>query len=173
VLLFWLELRVLCLLSRHSTSPFAQSFCSHYCEIRVSLFAQIGLNLSPPILGFPPLLEWQAHTTTPSFFPLRWGFANFLPRLTWNHGHLSLSSCVAWDDRQVPLCPGISWDGISWITCWGWPQTSILLISASHIARITGVSPWHLTYPGFNEGWKYRKWGNDVHPISPGLLSTN
>jgi hypothetical protein len=23
-------------------------------------------------------LEWQAHTTMPSFFPLRWGLANFL-----------------------------------------------------------------------------------------------
>jgi hypothetical protein len=26
--------------------------------------------------------------------------------------------------------------------CPGWPQTSVLLISASQVGRITGVSPW-------------------------------
>jgi hypothetical protein len=39
-----------------------------------------------------------------------------------------------------PFCPGYFGDGVS-----GWPQTMILLISASQVARITGVSSWRLT----------------------------
>jgi hypothetical protein len=34
--------------------------------------------------------------------------------------------------------------GFSWTICWGWPQTAILLISASQVARITGGSHWCL-----------------------------
>jgi hypothetical protein len=41
------------------------------------LFPQAGLELHPPILSFPQLLEWQAHAILPIFFPLRVGKANF------------------------------------------------------------------------------------------------
>jgi hypothetical protein len=34
-------------------------------------------------------------------------------------------------------------NGISWIICQGWPWSMILPISASQVARITGVSHWH------------------------------
>jgi hypothetical protein len=34
--------------------------------------------------------------------------------------------------------------GVSGNICPGSPQTAILLISASQIARITGISHWHL-----------------------------
>jgi hypothetical protein len=35
----------------------------------------------------------------------------------------------------------IGWDGVSWsFFCWNWPQTMILLISASWVARNTGLS---------------------------------
>jgi hypothetical protein len=32
------------------------------------------------------------------------------------------------------------WDRVSWTICLGWLRTMILLISASWVARITGVS---------------------------------
>jgi hypothetical protein len=35
-------------------------------------------------------------------------------------------------------------DGISWTSCSGWPQIKILMVSASHIAKITGMSHHHL-----------------------------
>jgi hypothetical protein len=34
-------------------------------------------------------------------------------------------------------------DMVSWTICPGWLRTMILLISASWVARITGVSHWH------------------------------
>jgi hypothetical protein len=35
-------------------------------------------------------------------------------------------------------------DRVSWTVCSGWFWTLILLISVSWVARITGVSHWHL-----------------------------
>jgi hypothetical protein len=40
-----------------------------------------------------------------------------------------------------PPCPTIDWDEFSLTFCLGWPGT-ILRISASQVARITGVSHW-------------------------------
>jgi hypothetical protein len=34
----------------------------------------------------------------------------------------------------------IGWDGVSLTFCWGWPQTAILLISASRVSEISGMS---------------------------------
>jgi hypothetical protein len=48
----------------------------------------------------------------------------------------------------------ISWDGVSRTLWTGWPQTSILLISVSWVARTTGISCRHLTLP--KDSW----WGN-------------
>jgi hypothetical protein len=42
---------------------------------------------------------------------------------------------------------GFFWDRVSWTICPGWLQTKSLLISASWVARIMGVSPTgHLAY---------------------------
>jgi hypothetical protein len=41
------------------------------------------------------------------------------------------------------LCDGFFQDRVSWTICPRWPPTSILLISASWVARITGESHWH------------------------------
>jgi hypothetical protein len=43
-----------------------------------------------------------------------------------------------------PFCSGYFGDRVSQTVCLGWPQTMILLISASQVAKITGVSHWHL-----------------------------
>jgi hypothetical protein len=37
---------------------------------------------------------------------------------------------------------GIFQDRVSQIICPGWPQTVILLISASQVARVIGISEW-------------------------------
>jgi hypothetical protein len=39
---------------------------------------------------------------------------------------------------------GFFQDRVSWTICLGWLWTSILLISASRVARMTGVSQQHL-----------------------------
>jgi hypothetical protein len=44
---------------------------------------------------------------------------------------------LAWGDRYMPPCSIIGCDGVLWIF---WLWTSILLISASQVSRITGLS---------------------------------
>jgi hypothetical protein len=40
------------------------------------------------------------------------------------------------------LC-GYFWDGVSWTICLGWLWTTILLLSSSWVARLTGVHHQH------------------------------
>jgi hypothetical protein len=49
--------------------------------------------------------------------------------------------------NSSPFCSGYFGDGVLQISCPGWPQTSILPISSSQIARIIGVSHQYLTCP--------------------------
>jgi hypothetical protein len=42
-----------------------------------------------------------------------------------------------------PFCSGYFEDRIFWTICPGWPWISVLLLSASQIARIIGMSHWH------------------------------
>jgi hypothetical protein len=49
-------------------------------------------------------------------------------------------------DRSVPLHPAfIGWHGASQTFCLGWPWTAVLLISASQVARVIGLS--HHAWP--------------------------
>jgi hypothetical protein len=41
-----------------------------------------------------------------------------------------------------PFCFSYFGDGVLWTICMGWPQTAILPISDSQVARITGVNHW-------------------------------
>jgi hypothetical protein len=90
------------------------------------------------------------HTTTPSFFPWDEASWDFLLGLAWSCNPPNVSLLQGWDDRHVPLHPAISWDGVSWTVCLGWPQTVILLIYTSQIARIIALSQhvWP-EYPAF------------------------
>jgi hypothetical protein len=42
--------------------------------------------------------------------------------------------------HSILLCEGFFWDRVSWTICLVWLQTMILLISATWVARITGMS---------------------------------
>jgi hypothetical protein len=61
------------------------------------------------------------------------------------------ASWVAWDDRCMLLLSIISWDEILQTFCLGWPQTTILLISAFQAARIIGASWWTLDWYFFQK----------------------
>jgi hypothetical protein len=47
---------------------------------------------------------------------------------------------------SVLFCVGFFWDRVSWTICPGWFQTTMLLISASWVARIIGMSHQHPAY---------------------------
>jgi hypothetical protein len=50
------------------------------------------------------------------------------------------SGPLPWDTPPALFCDGFFWDRVLWTVCLGWLWTTILLISASWVARITGVS---------------------------------
>jgi hypothetical protein len=61
----------------------------------------------------------------------------------WTQGFaLAKQALYCWSHTPSPFCSGYFGDGASWALCPGWTGTLIFLISASHIARITGVSHW-------------------------------
>jgi hypothetical protein len=60
----------------------------------------------------------------------------------WDWRVLRLQSrCSCLSHTSTPFCSGYFRDGVLWTICPGWPQTEILLSSASQVARITGVFP--------------------------------
>jgi hypothetical protein len=71
----------------------------------------------------------------------------FWPRLVWTMTLLFYASCCNWDDRYVPPCRAfVHWDVVSETFCLDWPWTTILPISSSQVAKITGVSHQHPAY---------------------------
>jgi hypothetical protein len=57
-----------------------------------------------------------------------------------------LIRCASWEYKcEPPHLAFYHWDGVSQTFCHSWPQTVILLISTSQVARITGVS--HHVWP--------------------------
>jgi hypothetical protein len=59
---------------------------------------------------------------------------------------LFYASCHSWVDRDMSACSAICWDSVLWTVCAGWPQTLILPILASQVARIAGLSHWRPTW---------------------------
>jgi hypothetical protein len=91
----------------------------------------ILLFMLPTITGMASML----HCT--QLFPTEMGSCKlFLLRWAWNHDLPVSASQVAWDKRHIPLCPANGWDGVLWTFCLGWPQTLILLISASQVLQV-------------------------------------
>jgi hypothetical protein len=87
----------------------------------------------------------HTHTCTPCFFffSLKWCLTQFLSHKLPETTILPNSaSHIAWDDRHVPPCPTICWDGLSLTFYPGWPQASILPVSVSQVARIIDMCHW-------------------------------
>jgi hypothetical protein len=77
------------------------------------------------------------------FYDLRKGFMSFfffLPDWGLNSGP------TPWATPPVLFFDVFFWDRVSWTICPGWLRIAILLISASWIARIIGVSHQHLAH---------------------------
>jgi hypothetical protein len=54
--------------------------------------------------------------------------------------HLLGRCSTTWITSPTQFCVGCVWDRVSQTVCLGWLWTTILLISASRVAKITGVS---------------------------------
>jgi hypothetical protein len=62
--------------------------------------------------------------------------------------HFTLPTTAGMADHLQ--CPVFGWDGgVSQTFCLGWPQTTVLLISASQVAKITSMHHWCLAWIGF------------------------
>jgi hypothetical protein len=85
----------------HTASPVGVG----YFGDPVSLYAQGTLEHNPHVLYFLPLLGWQVCTTMPSFFLLKLGPANFLPRLASNFNSPNVSLPSNSDEQQCATMP--------------------------------------------------------------------
>jgi hypothetical protein len=58
------------------------------------------------------------------------------------------SGSTSWATPPTPplhfYCDGFFWDRVSWTNCMGWLWNVLLLISASWVAWITGVTHQHM-----------------------------
>jgi hypothetical protein len=92
-------------------------------ELR-ALYLQVLCHLSHAPSPFSFIFETGSHIYAQASLGTRVSYLNFQHR---------------WDNRCVPPCPAfhsLRWGSL----CPGWPGTTILLISTSHIAGITGVT---------------------------------
>jgi hypothetical protein len=80
------------------------------------------------------------HVPSPFFFSLfLHRVSHFLPRASLQHLH-TYTSCIPHITDVNHHAWVIYWDGVSLTFCVGWPWTLIILISASWVVGITGVS---------------------------------
>jgi hypothetical protein len=111
--------------------------------------------IAVPIYAWEKIDSWQwplathnlincTHTYTYKLFCFGLFFGS---TEVWTQGLMLLGTA------SLPLEPlfyvGYFENRVSWTICSGWPWTLILLISASGVARITGVSHWFLALLGF------------------------
>jgi hypothetical protein len=106
--------------------------------------------------GFHTHLKTKYFKFTHSFIQFSWVLKSFI--LGFNSQFVCVCVCVCvcvyvrtgvclldrcfitWATPPALFCVGYFWDGVLLTICLGWPQTIILLISASRVTRITGVS---------------------------------
>jgi hypothetical protein len=102
------------------------------------LSAQASLNWDPPILSFQQLLRWHAHTSTLSFFSLRWNVTNLSAEAGLNHSPVDLSLLCSWDDKACTTVPS------------GWLRWSLMSV-------LPGLALNHNPPDlSFSSSWDYR-----------------
>jgi hypothetical protein len=104
------------------------SRCSIAWAMPPALFALVILEIGSCFLPCHPRM-WFFYFTMPSFFVVVVEMVSpklFSPGVWPRTVILQISnSCIAWDDRCMPLHPASSWDGVLWIFCSGWPPATI------------------------------------------------
>jgi hypothetical protein len=115
-----------------NTSSF---FCSGCFGDRILLFCPGQPRLPSSCLMLPTIAGMTGvyhHTCFFFFFLLRWSLTNCFPRAGLELQYV-WAFFVPWDDRHTPLLVEIQHFFL------GWPQTLIIMISASQVARIAAT----------------------------------
>jgi hypothetical protein len=145
----------------------------HFNSRRMNLGSEPRASVDTPMDSMLPWHAWclthMHHACTHVHTPACTGLLNFTLHL-WDYycSFLALRLLFAWQDWDLnsglytweagkpPLephlgafCSGYFEDGVLWTFCLSWPWTTVLLISASQAARISGVSHRCLTHWGF------------------------
>jgi hypothetical protein len=119
----------------HVSSPFR----SGYFGNRVSLFFPGPPTLQSSYFMLPTYIwNYRSVPPHPAFFHWDGISWTFWPQLVWNWDtpNLSLLCSLGWR----PQYPAICWDGVSLTFCPGRPWSMTLLILASQVAMIIGIS---------------------------------
>jgi hypothetical protein len=137
------KIRALHLWSRYSTTWAVPPilFCSGYFWDRVLCYTWASLDSDPPPVYASCSWNGQVFTVMP-VFSVGMGFHKLaLPGLDWNCDPPDLSLCGVWVCTTTPSY-WLRWSLSSQTLYPGWPQTTILPISASWVAVI--ISLGHL-----------------------------
>jgi hypothetical protein len=139
--------KTLHLLGRNSTTWTIP--CSGNFQDRVLLFCLS--QLCPQSSNF--MLPTVSHNDQ-LFFWLKGILQTFLFRLAWNHNPPDLSFLHRLGWQACTSIPNywLRWDLVNF--CPSWTSTTILLISASQVARIMGVNHWVFLSKTVNESWR-------------------
>jgi hypothetical protein len=89
---------------------------------------RLVLNLYPPNIHLPSNWDYRCETWYPT-----------LPCLLGRYS-------TTWAPLPAHFYVGYFWYRVSWTICSYWLWTMIFLISASRVAKMTGVSHWYLAY---------------------------
>jgi hypothetical protein len=106
------------------------------------------VDFSSPEYTFP---EFHLPHIPVRMIPLKWTYSQSIQGTSWRTGNFFFKQCwglnsglILWTTPPVLFCEGFCFLIMSQGTiCRGWLCTMILLISASWVARITGVSHRH------------------------------
>jgi hypothetical protein len=130
----------------HLLSPLQRQFCS--ITYRTFFFPPVGLEFE---LRVSCLQSWCSTIQTYFqhlflYFSFQIGSCVNLPTIGFQLWSSFLCLPHSQDYRFTPTCLLTCWDGISLTFCLGWHWTMILLIAASWVAGITGVSHYTLSF---------------------------
>jgi hypothetical protein len=133
-------------------------FAPAILEVQSCFFAQASLDCDSPVLHF--LHRWDDRHVLPCPAFFFWDESHTLFCLDWPGtmtSYLSLLSSLGWQ-VCMSLSPAIGWDG-GWgrplDLCLNWPQTLILPISASQVAK-NSLLRYHSYLPfsrTLHKGW--------------------
>jgi hypothetical protein len=124
-------------------TPFSASLLGSTGSFCISFFPSTG-DWTQNLMHARQMIYAELHPHALSLFSCCWGFFSlFCETVVWTQDSALAKQvlyCLSHTFR--PFFPGYFGNGVSWTICPVWPQTAILLISASQVARIIDVSHW-------------------------------